>query len=186
MGSKSLLTKRRIEALADAYEFKDAITRKSFLQKMRNAQTGENEVFLSHSSMDNDFIEKLLIFLKNAKGGIEGYVDWNDTQLPSRTNGQTAELLATRIRKARRFIFVATSESLKSVWCSWELGYAERDKGVNGIAILVAKPNNGRWKDNEYLQQYPWIEYDEQQKLFLVIMPNGTSLHLSDWLYNSK
>lgn len=184
MESKALLTKRRIEALAAQYEIIDPVTRHIFLQNLRNAQTDENDVFLSHSSKDNDFIEKLLIFLRYAKGGIDGYVDWNDTQLPSRTDGQTAERLAERIRKAHKFIFVATTQSLKSVWCSWELGYAERDKGIGGIAILAAKPNNGYWKNNEYLQHYPWIEYNEQQKLFLVYMPNGSSMQLSSWLQN--
>ena len=56
------------------------------------------------------------------------------------------------------------------------------DKGIENIAVLAAKPNNGHWKNNEYLQQYPWIEYNEQQKLFLVYMPNGSTVLLSDWL----
>ena len=141
---------------------------------------------MSHSNDDNDFIKKLLVFLKYAKGGIDGYVDWNDPQLPSRTNRQTAERFADRIRNARKFIFIATSNSLKSVWCSWELGYAERDKGIDNITILAAKPNNGNWKNNEYLQQCPWIEYNEQQKLFIVYMPNGSTVLLSDWLMKAN
>lgn len=182
METKAILTKRKIEVLATQYEITDLIVKQIFLQNLRNEQNDDYEVFLSHSTEDNDFIEKLLVFLKYAKGGIDGYVDWNDPQLPSRINGQTAERLADRIRNARKFIFVATSKSLKSVWCSWELGYAERDKGIDNIAVLAAKPNNGRWKNNEYLQQYPWIEYNEQQKLFLVYMPNGSTVQLSEWL----
>ena len=157
-----------------------------FLQNLRNKHSNEYDVFLAHSNEDNDFIKKLLVFLKYAKGGIDGYVDWNDLQLPSRTNRQTAERLADRIRNARKFIFIATSNSLKSVWCSWELGYAERDKGIDNIAILAAKPNNGNWKNNEYLQQCPWIEYNEQQKLFIVYMPNGSTVLLSDWLMKAN
>lgn len=141
---------------------------------------------MSHSNDDNEFIKKLLVFLKYTKGDIDGYVDWNDLQLPSRTNRQTAERFADRIRNARKFIFIATSNSLKSVWCSWELGYAERDKGIDNIAILAAKPNNGNWKNNEYLQQCPWIEYNEQQKLFIVYMPNGSTVLLSDWLMKAN
>lgn len=186
MESRLLLTKRKIESLALQYEITDPVEKQVFLQNLRNEHSNEYEVFLSHSSEDNDFIEKLLAFLKYAKGGIEGYVDWNDPQLPSRTNGQTAERLADRIKHARKFIFVATTQSLKSVWCSWELGYAERDKGIDNIAVLAAKPNNGRWKNNEYLQQYPWIEYNEQQKLFLVYKPNGSTVQLSEWLQNAN
>ena len=157
-----------------------------FLQNLRNEHSNEYDVFLSHSNDDNEFIKKLLVFLKYTKGDIDGYVDWNDLQLPSRTNRQTAERFADRIRNARKFIFIATSNSLKSVWCSWELGYAERDKGIDNIAILAAKPNNGNWKNNEYLQQCPRIEYNEQQKLFIVYMPNGSTVLLSDWLMKAN
>ena len=186
MESRSLLTKRKIESLAMQYEISDPVLKQVFLQNLRNKHSNEYDVFLSHSNEDNDFIKKLLVFLKYAKGGIDGYVDWNDSQLPSRTNRQTAERLADRIRNARKFIFIATSKSLKSVWCSWELGYAERDKGIDNIAVLAAKPNNGHWKNNEYLQQYPWIEYNEQKKLFLVYMPNGSTVLLSDWLMKAN
>lgn len=182
METKVLLTKRKIESFAAQYEIADPVLKKIFLQNLRNAQSENNDVFISHSSRDKDFVENLLVFLRYAKGGINGYVDWIDSDLPKKISYLTAERLAERIHGARKFIFVATSNSLKSVWCSWELGYAERDKGVSGIAILIAKPNNGRWEDNEYLQQYPWIEYESLNRQFQVHYPNGEIETLYDWL----
>ena len=87
-----------------------------------------------------------------------------------------------RIKRARKLIYVVTNDSLKSVWCSWELGFADCDKGVNEVALLTIKPNNGRWKYNEYLQQYSWIEYSIEDDIFLIHLPNGKILTLFEWL----
>lgn len=96
------------------------------------------------------------------------------------TDAETAKRLKDRIKRAKKLIYVVTNDSLKSVWCSWELGFADCDKGVEDVALLAIKPNNGRWKHNEYLQQYPWIGYEKN--LFRVTMPNGESMPLYDWL----
>lgn len=175
MEPKELMTKRRIEKLASEYENnRISIKTDDFNENDRY------DVFVSHSSADNEFIRKVLLFLKYAKGGIQGYVDWQDPSLQHPTNADTAVVLKKRIRRARKLIYVVTNDSLKSVWCSWELGFADSDKGINNIAILAIKPNNGYWKNNEYIQQYPWILYDNT--LFKVILPNGNSMTLYEWL----
>ena len=179
MDSKELFTKRRIEELADQHEITDFISR-----ELKDQNEKYYAVFVSHSSSDNIFISKVLKFLKYSKGGIQGYVDWKDPSLPSITDANTAKQLKERIRRARKVIYVVTNESLKSVWCSWEIGFADSDKGVRDMAILAIKPNNGRWKNNEYLQQYPWISYDTKRHLFLVHQVNGDTVTLSTWLHN--
>lgn len=175
MEAKELMTKRRIEKLASAYEQEGAV-----LMEMASLGGIQYDVFVSHSSADKDFIKKVLLFLKYAKGGVHGYVDWQDPDLRHPTNAETAKRLKERIRRARKLIYVVTNDSLKSVWCSWELGYADSEKGVDNVAILAIKPNNGYWKNNEYLQQYPWIGYDG--KIFRVTTPDGLSVPLYDWL----
>lgn len=175
MEAKELMTKRKIEKLASEYES----------NKLSTDNISENDnykVFISHSSKDNEFIRKVICFLIYAKGGIQSYVDWQDQLLQHKTNVDTAEVLKKRIKRARKIIFVVTNDSLKSVWCSWELGFADSEKGVDNIALLAIKPNNGYWKNNEYLQQYPWIWYDKS--LFKVTMPNGRSMTLYEWLNN--
>jgi len=97
-------------------------------------------------------------------------------------NARTAADLKDRIKKARKVIYVVTNDSLKSVWCGWEIGFADCDKGVEDVAILAIKPNNGRWKNLEYLQQYPWIYYDTEEHLFMVAKPSGLRVTLYEWL----
>ena len=175
MEAKELMTKRRIEKLASAYE-----QERSVLMETASSGDVKYDVFVSHSSADKVFIKKVLLFLKYAKGGVHGYVDWQDPDLRHPTNAETAKHLKERIKRARKLIYVVTNDSLKSVWCSWELGYADSEKGVDNVAILAIKPNNGYWKNNEYLQQYPWISYDG--KIFRVTTPDGFSISLYDWL----
>ena len=110
------------------------------------------------------------------------YVDWQDPEMEHETDAKTAADLKSRIQHARKVIYVVTTESLKSVWCSWEIGFADCAKGPNDIAILAIKPNNGRWKNHEYLQQYPWISYDQDKRLFMVTKPDGKRLTLYNWL----
>lgn len=179
MESKELLTKRKIEALAARYENTDPVIREIFDQNAKSF-----DVLVSHSSSDIKFIKKVLLFLKYSKGGIRGYVDWQDPTLPPITDAITAQRLKERIKRARKVIYVVTNESLKSVWCSWEIGFADSAKGINDIAILAIKPNNGRWKNNEFLQQYPWISYDMKSDLFLVNQVYGYSVKLNECFSN--
>lgn len=175
MEAKELMTKRRIEKIASEYE--------QYGEDLPSISLNDNRrilVFVSHSSADNEFIKKVLLFLRYAKGGVEGYVDWQDSQMQHPTDVETAKLLKDRIKRAKKLIYVVTNDSLKSVWCSWELGFADCDKGVEDVALLAIKPNNGYWKNNEYLQQYSWIGYDG--KLFRVNTPDGSSISLYDWL----
>ena len=176
MEPKELLTKRRIEKLAEPYENSGVIP------KVSKQGDRQFDVFISHSSRDVEFIRRVLLFLYYSKGVAGAYVDWQDPDMEHETDVRTAKGLKRRIAEAKRVIYVVTSESLKSVWCSWEIGYADCDKDVDNVAILAIKPNNGRWKNHEYLQQYPWIYYDIEERLFMVAKPNGDRMTLYDWL----
>lgn len=177
MEPKELMTKRRIEKIASEYEKYGEVSPEIPLED-RN----QIDVFVSHSSSDNEFIRKVLLLLRYAKGGVQGYVDWQDSKMQHPTDVETAKRLKDRIKRAKKLIYVVTNDSLKSVWCSWELGFADCDKGVEDVALLAIKPNNGHWKHNEYLQQYPCISYENS--LFRVTMPDGYSMPLYDWLTN--
>lgn len=178
MEPKEIITKRRIEALASEYEITDPVLKSIFSQ---NLEDKEPKVFISHSSLEKDFAKKVLLFLYYSKG-VSGYVDWQDPDLPSETNAETAKALKKRIEKAKKLIYVVTYKSLKSAWCSWEVGYADKAKGAENIAILAIKPNNGKWIHNEFIEQYPWISYDDKEKLFKVHTLDGNKTTLFDWL----
>ena len=79
---------------------------------------GKYDVFISHSSRDMAFVRKLILFLKNSKGVENAYVDWLDPAMGQVTDAQTAVYLKSRIKDARKVIYVVTTESLKSAWCS--------------------------------------------------------------------
>lgn len=175
MEPKELMTKRKIEKLASEFEKYGENTSEPLYDYNESI-----DVFVSHSSADNEFIKKVLLFLRYAKGGVVGYVDWQDPKLQHPTDAETAIRLKNRISRARKVIFVVTNDSLKSVWCSWELGFSDSVKGVENIALLAIKPNNGYWNNQEYLQQYPWITYDKE--VFRVNLPKGGSILLYDWL----
>ena len=175
MEPKELLTKNRIERLADKYAGGE-------LTRGNMPKDGKYDVFISHSSRDMGFVRKLIMFLRHSKGVENAYVDWLDPNMDHETDARTAEDLKDRISKARKVIYVVTTESLKSSWCSWEIGYSDCSKGVDDLAILAVKPNNGKWKKREFLQQYPWIYYDLKEHMFMVRKRNGESVMLYDWL----
>ena len=175
MEPKNLLTKKRIEKLADKYAV-------GVLTRGNVSKDGRYDVFISHSSHDMGFVRKLILFLRHSKGVENAYVDWLDPIMDHETDARTAEDLKDRISKAKKVIYVVTTESLKSSWCSWEIGYSDCSKGVDDLAILAVKPNNGRWKNREFLQQYPWIYYDLNEHLFMVGKRNGERVMLYDWL----
>lgn len=175
MELQGILTKNRIEKLADKYAGGE-------LTRGNMPKDGRYDVFISHSSRDMGFVRKLIMFLRHSKGVENAYVDWLDPIMDHETDARTAEDLKDRIRKARKVIYVVTTESLKSSWCSWEIGYSDCSKGVDDLAILAVKPNNGKWKKREFLQQYPWIYYDLKEHMFMVRKRNGESVMLFDWL----
>lgn len=175
MEPQALLTKKRIEKLADAYAGGE-------LTRGVVPKDGKFDVFISHSSHDMEFVRKLILFLKNSKGVENAYVDWLDPAMEHVTDAQTAVDLKSRIKDARKVIYVVTTESLKSAWCSWEIGYSDCAKGVNDVAILAVKPNNGRWTKREFLQQYPWIYYDQKGRQFMVSGRDDKRVMLYEWL----
>lgn len=175
MELQEILTKNRIEKLAEKYAG-------GKLTRGNVPKDGKYDVFISHSSHDMSFVRKLILFLRHSKGVENAYVDWLDPEMEHETDARTAEGLKDRISKARKVIYVVTSESLKSSWCSWEIGYSDCSKGVDDLAILAVKPNNGRWKNREFLQQYPWIYYDLKEHMFMVSKRNGERVMLFEWL----
>src|SRR3546814_9438780 len=60
--------------------------------------------------------------------GLDLYIDWQDASMPETPDGTTAGRIRTMIRNADVFLFLATSDSLTSRWCPWELGFADGDR----------------------------------------------------------
>ena len=89
----------------------------------KNKQTA----FLCHSHRDQELAKGLQVILK--ENGWDLYIDWEDNEMPSTPNKETARKIKSKIQATDWFLFLATSNSTQSRWCPWEIGYADSVKG---------------------------------------------------------
>lgn len=90
----------------------------------KNKQTA----FLCHSHKDQELAKGLQVLLK--ENGWDVYIDWEDNEMPSSPNKETASKIKSKITTTDWFLFLATSNSTQSRWCPWEIGYADSQKGM--------------------------------------------------------
>lgn len=112
--------------------------------------------FLCHSHKDQSLAKGLQVLLK--ENGWDVYIDWEDSEMPSSPNQQTAEKIKSKIESRDWFLFLATGNSTSSRWCPWEIGYADAKKPFNRMLIIPTEDDYGNWYGNEYLQLYRKID----------------------------
>jgi len=137
---------------------------------------GKQTAFLSHSSKDKTLARGLQTYLEEK--GWNVYIYWQDEDLEQKPNRETALRVQENIRKADWFLFLATSNSLSSRWCPWEIGYADGIKKYENIMIVPTAERSGQWYGSEYLQIYRQIA-DERGGGFYAPFPGqiaGTKL----------
>lgn len=100
----------------------------------KRAASATLDVFLSHSSLDNESLPKAIGFLR--KYGVNVYIDKTDKELPNKTSAQTGAKLKERIGECRKFIVFVTVNSKNSRWIPWELGIADEMKKIRHVALL--------------------------------------------------
>ncbi len=155
-----------------------------FSKKSTGAQC---EVFLSHSSKDEEILPEVIKFLE--KFGVKVYIDKKDNALPRETSPKTAEILKQRIRESKKFIVLVTENSKDSRWIPWELGLADEMKKLNNIALLPAIKSHdyGNWTKQEYLGLYLRIDYGPhesyKEKIWMALNHHeNEATELGDWL----
>lgn len=122
---------------------------KSAAQMKKSAKVA----FLCHSHKDEELVKGLIVRFE--KEGINLYVDWLDSSMPEKTSKVTAQKIQKRIKEASMFLFLATKSSMESVWCPWELGFADASsKQIFILAIQQGLITYG----NEYLDLYSQID----------------------------
>jgi hypothetical protein len=72
------------------------------LENSMNFSMSYYNIFLSHSSRDNEFLPFIINILKNHGGN--PYVDIGDNKLPNPPSIDTAKILKSNIEKAKRFV----------------------------------------------------------------------------------
>ena len=115
-------------------------------------------LFLSHSHLDRD-IAKGLIGLLGSQG-VSVYVDWNDSDMPRITSGETARAIKQKIGSKKLFAVLATPNAMRSKWVPWEIGVADLSKGEGQVLVIPVADKDGNYAGNEYMQLYRRIELD--------------------------
>ena len=111
--------------------------------------------FLCHSHKDQELVASVQDFLW--RNGWRIYVDWQDTAMPDHPNRETAEKIQGKIHDNDWFLFLATSNSMASRWCPWEIGYADSAKGKNAVVVIPTRDAAGS-HGNEYIELYRRID----------------------------
>lgn len=146
---------------------------KSFNEAVsKNKQTA----FLCHSHKDQELAKGLQTLL--VEDGWDVYIDWQDDEMPSSPNKETATNIKSKINQTDWFLFLATPNSTSSRWCPWEIGYADAVKSYEKMLIVPTVDDSGRWYGNEYLQLYKNIQDASNQIAnrsgFAVFNPGST------------
>ena len=160
------LTKANIQSYS-----RQRLSQKSFQEYVAGnvPGPGKSHVFVSHSHIDvqdlsKDEIRALIILLMELCGNV--YIDWLDPDMPSETSEETAKRLQEKIDTCDRFLLVATNNAVKvSRWVPWELGYADKSRGISNIAVLPIADPNGQWEGSEYLRLYPQLLITNDDRL---------------------
>ncbi|MBP0622872.1 toll/interleukin-1 receptor domain-containing protein [Cupriavidus consociatus] len=140
----------------DQWELRSAASRRAATRTYATSGYGKKKGFLCHSHQDRDLALGLQQTLK--EDGLELYIDWQDSEMPSAPNRDTASRIQRAIREANVFLFLATQASMASRWCPWEIGYADGVMVPNQIAIVPTRDGYGNFHGNEYLQLYRRID----------------------------
>jgi hypothetical protein len=160
-------------------------SQKSLHRYLTKSWTGQTRVFLSHSHVDVDELSNqelygLLSLLILYAGDI--YVDWLDPEMPKETSPETAARLKGKIDWCDRFLLLATANAINSKWVPWELGYADKSKGIENVAVIPIADPYGRWPGSEYLALYPTVQVTTDNDLAVFQLDAEKGRYLRSWV----
>lgn len=101
--------------------------------------------------------------------------------MPNETSPETAVRLKGKIDLCDRFLLLATENAIKSKWVPWELGYADKAKGIERIAIIPIADPYGRWSGSEYLALYPRVRVTQDDNLGVYEIGAQTGRYIKSW-----
>lgn len=133
------------------------------INNSKDQKLKEYDYFISHSSKDGILVQKL-IKAENQQGK-NIFCDWiNDVDYLKRylVCQATLKVIEKRLEQSKALIFVSSENSLKSIWCKYELNYFQEFKRpIYNIDIEEIGNNNfelsllNHWYiDSNYRNQY--------------------------------
>lgn len=150
------------------------------------------DLFISHSYLDKELILTLVEMFNQLNYSV--YVDWINDSLLDRfyVTAKTAKVIKNRINESKGLAYIATSNITNSKWCPWELGVGDGLLKGRACILPVLEDNSSRFKGQEYLGIYPYIEYakvvDLNEYQFWVVDPDDSSKYnsLENWLKGNQ
>ena len=135
------------------------------------------DIFLSHSSKDLPQIINLVRELN--KEDLVVYVDWiSDREDLKRTdiNSNTAEVIKHRMNSSSSLIYAFSSNSVKSEWIYWEVGFF--DALLKGICLFDL--DNNQFQDIPiFMKAYPVLIHQDNN---FIVQFNDSKIKLTEWL----
>jgi hypothetical protein len=135
------------------------------------------DIFLSHSSMDLPRIVNLVRELN--KEDLVVYVDWiSDREDLKRTelDSNTAEVIKHRMTSSSVLIYAFSSNSVKSEWIYWEVGFF--DALSRGVCLFDL--DNNQFQDIPvFMKSYPVLSSEGNN---FVVQLNNNKIKLTEWI----
>ncbi len=94
------------------------------IENSKEQQYKRYDYFISHSSKDREFVQKLITYENSQKKDV--FCDWiNDVDYLKRhlLCDATLDVLEKRMEQSDALLFVQSENSLSSIWCRYELNY---------------------------------------------------------------
>ena len=114
------------------------------------------DIFLSHSSKDEDLIDA--IFMKLCNEGFSVFLDKRDAN--NTAIDEMAKKKKNAMNKSTYLLYLHTHNSKQSKWTPWELGYFDCKKNSKNILVLPTLNDSKEFAPyvgQEYLEQYTKI-----------------------------
>ncbi|WP_321319221.1 toll/interleukin-1 receptor domain-containing protein [Labilibaculum sp.] len=166
----SLFSESKLKGFRNSTRYYAVNIEASLREFKSESKSSKTTVFLSHKHDELELLDGAVSFLK--KEGVNVYVDWMDDGMPKYTSGVTALRIKEKIKENSKFILLASEGAISSKWCNWELGLGDAERYKDDIAILPVSGDYSSFSGSEYLQIYPYIEYQNGNAKFT----DGTSI----------
>lgn len=119
------------------------------------------DIFISYSWNDRSYADKIVQLLKRC--GYSVYIDFNDRNLKYNriASQETATHLLNEMKKCKCLLYLHSKNSFLSKWCPWEVGVFSGIKNFKCANLPLTEGYNENFKNQEYLDIYPYIEYEK-------------------------
>ena len=151
----------------------------------KRKELNDYDVFICYNWNDRFFAIKIVQLLEQC--GYKVYIDSFDPQLNRLdVSKETSERLFSMMKKCKGLLYIYSHSSSVSKWCAWEIGVFSGRKNFRCANLPIVEKDNDEYKNQEYLELYPYIEYAPTDKTnqneFWVCEDDDTYSSLKEWV----